>query len=246
MQIGVDDFGTGFSSLTYLKRFPVDILKIDRSFVDGLGQDREDRAIVASVVDLAHAFGLTTIAEGVETVQQLNELRTIGCEQGQGYLWSPPLPANEAECWIRARSEEPDLVPPRRISVPGCPNQLSRRILIVEDDPALRGLLRLIFDEDEGYEVVGEADDGRAAIALARHFSPDLVLLDLAMPGMGGLEALPLIRAVAPSAKVVVLSALDSADLVEAATRQGASAFCKKGGDPAELLTILAPVTASA
>ncbi|HET9769716.1 MAG TPA: EAL domain-containing protein, partial [Acidimicrobiia bacterium] len=96
VQIGVDDFGTGFSSLTYLKRFPVDVLKIDRSFVEGLGRDPQDRAIVASVVDLAHAFGLTTVAEGIETAGQLAELRALGCERGQGFLWSPALPAESA------------------------------------------------------------------------------------------------------------------------------------------------------
>jgi EAL domain-containing protein (putative c-di-GMP-specific phosphodiesterase class I) len=103
VRIGVDDFGTGFSSLTYLKRFPVDVLKIDRSFVAGLCRDHQDRAIVASVIDLAHAFGLTTTAEGVETDEQLAQLRALGCEQGQGFLWSRPLPAGAAERWLAGR-----------------------------------------------------------------------------------------------------------------------------------------------
>ncbi len=104
VRIGVDDFGTGFSSLTYLKRFPVDVLKIDRSFVAGLCLDPQDRAIVASVIDLAHAFGLTTTAEGVETDEQLAQLRALGCEQGQGYLWSRPLPADAAGRWLAERA----------------------------------------------------------------------------------------------------------------------------------------------
>jgi predicted signal transduction protein with EAL and GGDEF domain len=88
---------------TYLKRFPVDVLKIDRSFVAGLCLDPQDRAIVASVIDLAHAFGLTTTAEGVETDEQLAQLRALGCEQGQGYLWSPPLAADDAGGWLADR-----------------------------------------------------------------------------------------------------------------------------------------------
>jgi diguanylate cyclase (GGDEF)-like protein len=112
VRIGVDDFGTGFSSLTYLKRFPVDVLKIDRSFVAGLCRDHEDRAIVASVIDLAHAFGLTTTAEGVETAEQLDQLRALGCEQGQGYLWSRPLPAGAAGRWLAARRHELLVAPP--------------------------------------------------------------------------------------------------------------------------------------
>ena len=236
--VGVDDFGTGFSSLTYLKRFPVDILKIDRSFVEGLGTSREDRAIVAGVVDLAHAFGLTAIAEGVETIDQLAELRAIGCEQGQGYLWSQPLSAADAERWIGAHSVSPGLLRPRRLArVPS--GSRSCRVLLVDDDRSVRALLRSVLESDGFFEVVGEADDGREAIAMARHLEPDLVLLDLAMPGMGGLEALPLIQAVCPGAKVAVLSGLDAADVADSAARQGATAFFDKTDVPDLLAGLL-------
>jgi EAL domain-containing protein (putative c-di-GMP-specific phosphodiesterase class I) len=89
VRIAIDDFGTGYSSLLYLKRFPVDLLKIDRSFVAGLGENREDSAIVRSVIELAQAFDISSVAEGIETVQQLTDLRELGCDFGQGFLWSP-------------------------------------------------------------------------------------------------------------------------------------------------------------
>ena len=89
----IDDFGTGYSSRTYLKRFPVDALKIDRSFVSGLGRDPEDTAICTAIVSLAHALGLQAVAEGIETPEQLAELRVLGCELGQGYLFGTPQPA---------------------------------------------------------------------------------------------------------------------------------------------------------
>jgi diguanylate cyclase (GGDEF)-like protein/PAS domain S-box-containing protein len=91
----IDDFGTGYSSLTYLKRLPVDALKVDRSFVEGLGRDPEDSAIVAAVVDLAHARALSAIAEGVETKKQLEQLRRVGCDLAQGYYFARPQPADE-------------------------------------------------------------------------------------------------------------------------------------------------------
>jgi diguanylate cyclase (GGDEF)-like protein/PAS domain S-box-containing protein len=91
ISLGVDDFGTGYSSLAYLNRFPLDVLKIDRSFVSGLGSDPESETIVAAIIDLAHALGLTVIAEGVETEQQLLVLRRLECDQAVGYYFSRPL-----------------------------------------------------------------------------------------------------------------------------------------------------------
>jgi diguanylate cyclase (GGDEF)-like protein len=91
--VAIDDFGTGYSSLASLKRLPVEVIKVDRSFVDGLGTDPEDSAIVAAILSLAHAMGLHVIAEGVETPLQAAELVALGCTVGQGYLWSAAVPA---------------------------------------------------------------------------------------------------------------------------------------------------------
>jgi EAL domain-containing protein (putative c-di-GMP-specific phosphodiesterase class I) len=87
----LDDFGTGFSSLGYLKRLPLDGLKIDRSFVDGLGRDADDSAIVSAVAGMAGALGLTMIAEGVETLAQVTELRRLECQRAQGYHFARPM-----------------------------------------------------------------------------------------------------------------------------------------------------------
>ena len=95
VSLSIDDFGTGYSSLSYLKQFPVEVLKIDRSFVDGLGQDAEDLAIVRAIVALADSLGMTTVAEGVETPAQLEVLRQVGCTAVQGYLLGRPAPAGD-------------------------------------------------------------------------------------------------------------------------------------------------------
>lgn len=95
VKIAIDDFGTGYASLSRLRSFPVDILKVDKSFVDGLGRNTEDTAIVNTVIRLAHALNLKTVAEGVETAEQADTLRALGCEMGQGYYFARPLPANE-------------------------------------------------------------------------------------------------------------------------------------------------------
>jgi diguanylate cyclase (GGDEF)-like protein/PAS domain S-box-containing protein len=94
--IAVDDFGTGYSSLAYLSRFPIDVIKVDKGFVDPLGQgDGRAESIVQAVVDMSHALGVTTLAEGVETEEQLSDLIAIGCEAGQGYLFARPIPPEE-------------------------------------------------------------------------------------------------------------------------------------------------------
>jgi diguanylate cyclase len=90
VRLAVDDFGTGYSALAYLKHFPVDQLKIDRSFIVGLERDPRDAAIVSSVLALADALGLTAVAEGVETEAQEEQLRALGCRYAQGYRFARP------------------------------------------------------------------------------------------------------------------------------------------------------------
>jgi EAL domain-containing protein (putative c-di-GMP-specific phosphodiesterase class I) len=94
--ISIDDFGTGYSSLSYLKHFPVDSVKVDRSFIAGLGRDPDDAVIVSAVVHLARALGLATVGEGVETRRQALELKHLGCDLGQGFFFHRPGPAGEA------------------------------------------------------------------------------------------------------------------------------------------------------
>ena len=96
IQLSLDDFGTGYSSLSYLHRFPVNHLKIDRSFVKGLCDNEESLKITDSIVVLAHSLNMQVIAEGVETEAQLQRLRDLNCEYLQGFLFSPAIPAEAA------------------------------------------------------------------------------------------------------------------------------------------------------
>ena len=101
IKIAIDDFGTGYSSYSYLKRFPIDMLKIDKSFIDDIPYDKEDIAIVRAIVAMGKALGFQLMAEGVEHEEQLDFLAEIGCDFYQGYLKSPPLPADEVEALLR-------------------------------------------------------------------------------------------------------------------------------------------------
>ncbi|GAA3554568.1 EAL domain-containing protein [Amycolatopsis ultiminotia] len=104
IELAVDDFGTGYSSLAYLRQLPVDQVKIDKSFVLGMGTDLGDLAVVRSIVELGHSLGLTVVAEGVEEDVARDQLEAMGCDVAQGYLISRPLPEDRLEAWLQART----------------------------------------------------------------------------------------------------------------------------------------------
>jgi len=95
IKFSLDDFGTGFSSLGYLRHFPIDVLKVDRTFIHGLPDDADNAAIVTTIVALANSLNLKVVAKGVETDDQASFLRQLGCHQAQGFLFSRPLPPDE-------------------------------------------------------------------------------------------------------------------------------------------------------
>jgi EAL domain-containing protein (putative c-di-GMP-specific phosphodiesterase class I) len=118
IRISIDDFGTGYSSLTHLKRFPINTIKIDRSFVRDITTDSDDAAIVGAIISMAHNMELNVIAEGVENEEQLEFLRKLHCDEIQGFLFSPPVPHQEAgellQLDIASRLQSPN--PERMVS----------------------------------------------------------------------------------------------------------------------------------
>ena len=110
LRLAIDDFGTGYSSLSYLHRFPFDILKIDKSFVERLNSRSDEATLVRTIVQLGQGLGVTTVAEGLEHFDQFLVLRRMGCEVGQGYYFSRPVPALQAEQLLLVSDLEPESV----------------------------------------------------------------------------------------------------------------------------------------
>jgi len=187
VKLSVDDFGTGYSSLAYLRRFPLDELKVDKSFIDGLGTDPDATAIVAAVVATAHALGLTVVAEGVETSAQLAALRALGCELVQGYHFFRPQSAAIVSQWL-AEDSEARAVPERDGSRGGDRAKVrhTQVALVVDDAADVRRLAQMSLAAS-GFEV-HEAESGEAALTLIASLQPDCIVLDVNLPGISGLE----------------------------------------------------------
>jgi len=180
----IDDFGTGYSSLSTLKQFPIDSIKIDKSFLAELGTVKDNAEIVRAIVTLAHSMAMDVTAEGVETDEQLKFVTNIGCEYAQGYLFSKPMPPKNAGATIGHGF--------RLVTVPPTSGPTSHRVhsrgkvLIVEDDQVRRNKLRLELEE-EGFESLTAAS-GPQAIEVASAESPEVILLDYALSGLGSIE----------------------------------------------------------
>jgi len=251
VRLSVDDFGTGYSSLLYLRRLPVSELKIDRLFIAGLGRNPEDTAIVEGIISLGHGLNMSVVAEGVETADQLGSLRHLGADRAQGYYWSRPISAEDLHDVFTTKQGAPE--PTERIDGPMLhpSSEPSRqldppvhalgtyRVLLIDDARPERELLRIWLDESAHFVVVAEADNGPQGVHLAAHHLPDVVVLDMSMPGMSGMEALSRVQTVSPHSKVVVVSGFLSPGLVQAVIDQGASACLDKSVGPQRLIELI-------
>jgi diguanylate cyclase (GGDEF)-like protein len=208
--VAIDDFGTGFSNLSYLKRFPVNKLKLDYSFVNGIASNPEDIAISTAIIEMGHSLHLKVIAEGVERASQLAILAARGCDQLQGYLFSPPLTADDFAALVRSG---------RRLSVPhsGKP-QTQPTLLIVDDDRlALSSLRRALTAQPYRVLLVAGAAQAFELLATQR---VDVLLSDHRMPEMNGLEFLEKVRHMYPGIVRLMLSGFAEQDLLLNAINQ--------------------------
>ncbi|CAA7616853.1 Predicted signal transduction protein containing a membrane domain [Magnetospirillum sp. SS-4] len=187
--LSVDDFGTGYSSLSYLKTLPVDVLKIDRSFIADMLDNLNDATLVDAIIALGHSMRLEVVAEGVETEEQMAYLSSHGCDTVQGYLFSPPLSPGRFRDFVVARARSA----PAASSPEGLAPS-SVRVLFADDNELIRLVFR-DFLEGTGCEIE-EARNGAEAVAKAAGVALpyNLIVLDLAMPEMDGFQAARTIR----------------------------------------------------
>jgi EAL domain-containing protein (putative c-di-GMP-specific phosphodiesterase class I) len=235
--IAIDDFGTGYSAFSYLRWIPATVLKLDRSFVRGLGKHPHDAAIVRGMVAIARDLGLAVTAEGVESEAQSSHLRTVGCDQAQGFLFGRPMPPDELAMLLAREQASPQAAGSGTTTdKPAEPRaeRDQRNVLVVDDDDHIRGLTSLAL-EMEGYEVLTAAH-GNAALEQVRRRTPGVILLDMWMPVMDGRAFSRAYRELpGPHAPIVLLTA--NPDGRACAAQVGASAYLAKPFEVDELIS---------
>ena len=228
VRISVDDFGTGYSSLGHLDQFPVDELKIDRSFVARLGSDAEAHGVAIALIRLGRSLQIDVVAEGIELDEQLDQLRAAGCTRGQGYYFWRPLDVAAVEDLLEIVEQD------------ATPRELASVVLVVDDDDDVRRSTGRIL-AGAGYEVI-EAATGQQAIDVVRARRLDAVILDIQLPDISGFEVFETIKRLSNGdLPVLHLSGVAVAigDRVRALDL-GADGFLLKPVDPADLVATLA------
>ena len=218
VKLSIDDFGTGYSSLAYLRRFPLDMLKIDRAFIKDMVDSPDDAAITLAVIRLAHSLGLKVVAEGVETEAQANLLALHSCDELQGYYFSKPVAAAALETMLRED---------RRLLRSQSWMAAKPAVLLLDDNEEdLRLLQRTL--RSENFEILTATNAGEAFALLATH-PVSVVVSDQRMPGMDGADFLAKLRKLHPHAVRIAISGVDDSQIVaDAINEAGIYKFLSK------------------
>ena len=215
--LAIDRFGaTVTSALHALGRLPIDLIKFDRSFVLALGEGERSRALLEGLIALTHAMDIVPLAQGVQLDSEDAALRELGGDEAQGFRYSPPRPAEALE----------------EVLGPGDARRRGRhgaiRVFLCDDIAEMRDMVRVALEQEPDFEVVGEASDGEGAARGVSETHPDVVLLDVSMPHVDGLEAIRRIRASGEDTAILVLSGFERQAMADTAIGLGADAYLEK------------------